>query len=96
MKRFYFTFGSSDNMPFIGGWVEIFARDLKQAANIFKKMYPNTLNDEVLNCADYYTEEQFLQSGMVKENLGKRCHAIILVNDFYNDIPKCFSVLSLE
>lgn len=96
MKRFYFTFGSSAKMPFIGGWVEIVARDLKQAALAFKRIYPNPLDDEVLNCSDYYTEEEFVKSGMIEENFKKRCHAIIIVNDFFNDIPKSFGVFSLD
>lgn len=86
MKRFYFTFGSDEKMPFQGGWVEILADDIKQAALAFKAIYPNNLNDEVLNCDDYYTEEQFVRSGMFEENRGKRCHALIIADDHVSNL----------
>lgn len=96
VQRFYFTFGDSKNYPFVGGWVEVLAKNLSQAIKAFKAVYPNNNDDEVLCCCDYYTEKQFIKSGMLDENRGKRCHAIIAINDIQDDDPKDFKVISFE
>lgn len=92
VKRFYFTFGDSKNHPFVGGWVEVLATSLLQAVKAFNTIWPND-DDEVAKCCDYYTEEEFLKSGMLDENRGKRCHAIIAINDIEDDDPKDLEVI---
>lgn len=75
LKRFYFTFGTNEHFPFIGGWVVVFANDRKEAVEIFRKHHPDH-TPGIINCSDIYTESQFQSSGMVDGNLGCRCHAV--------------------
>lgn len=75
VKKFYFTFGTSESYPFQGGWVEIFAEDRKKAAEVFRKHHPDKF-EGTLNCADVYSEEGFSKTKMVDGNFGERCHAV--------------------
>lgn len=60
LKRFYFTFGSAEEFPYKRGqYLIVKAQDINEAARKYKKKYPNQSGDEVLNCADYYTQEQW-------------------------------------
>lgn len=73
MKIFY-TYGSDDKYPFYGGWVEVEADSIKQAHALYRASYPDKVNG-ILNCADYYTEEQFIGTGMIETgNRGAYCH----------------------
>lgn len=72
MKLFY-TFGTDERYPHRGGWVEVEAENVKQAHAIFRKHYPDR-TPGILNCADYYTEEQFAAADMTSGNLGAFCH----------------------
>lgn len=81
MKRFYFTFGTDPKFPYHGGWVEVLAPNMKDAVNAFKTHFPTLDDSNVLNCADYYTEGDFIRYGFLQEgNFGERCHAVI-IND---------------
>ena len=76
MKVFY-TYGTSERYPFCGGWVEVEANTMKQAHALYRAAYPDR-DPGILNCADYYTEEQFRRTGMMETgNLGAYCHRII-------------------
>lgn len=77
LKNFYFTFGTSDDFPYSGGYIIIEAENLKAATRIFREYYPNPLSDTTLNCSDYYTEEEFEKTGMKAGNRGAGCHCII-------------------
>ena len=73
MKVFY-TFGTDDRFPFCGGWVEVEAPTMKEAHVVFREHYPDR-EPGILNCSDYYTEEQFNKSDMpVTGNRGAFCH----------------------
>ncbi len=73
MKIFY-TFGSDERFPFQGGWIEVEARNIRQAHAIFRAHYPDRTQG-VLNCSDYYDEQQFISSGMsITGNRGAFCH----------------------
>ena len=73
MKVFY-TFGSDERFPLCGGWVEVEAPTMKEAHAVFRKSYPDRIPG-VLNCSDFYTEEQFKSSDMpVFGNRGAFCH----------------------
>lgn len=79
MQRFYFTFGTDPKFPYHGGWVEVLAPNMKSAADAFKAHFPNDLDDSVLNCADYYTEDDFIRYGFLQDgNWDSRCHAVII------------------
>lgn len=88
MKRFYFTFGTDELFPYQDGWVEILADDIRQAAKIFKAIYPNPRDDSILNCADYYSEDVFKKSIMYKrcDNFGTGCHEIISIQRMVLDV----------
>ncbi len=73
MKVFY-TFGSDERFPFQGGWVEVEAENMKQAHALFRACYPDR-TPGILNCSDYYTEQQFNASDMpTTGNRGAFCH----------------------
>ncbi len=74
MKVFYYTFGIDDHFPFRGGWVEVEAPTMKEAHALFREHYPDR-EPGILNCSDYYTEEQFRMSDMqATGNRGAFCH----------------------
>lgn len=78
MKKFYFTYGTDLKYPFQGGWSLIYAPDLRSAQQIFKAVHPNREGSDCLNCADYYTAEQFMQTDAFREgNRGAKCHEVI-------------------
>lgn len=76
-NNYYFTFGSSPSFPYQNGWVMIQAPNKQAAIQIFNAYYPP--KSECVNCAFIYTEEEFKQTIMYKqnENLGAGCHYII-------------------
>lgn len=77
LKKFYYTFGSSTDFPYQGGWVEVKATTLKVAHEIFRFYYPDRV-EGILNCADYYTEEQFIETEMlITGNIGLFCNKTI-------------------
>ena len=57
--RIYFTFGSSEQYPFgREDYVVSEGLDREDAIRKFRKMYPD-VHKGILNCADWYTEEDF-------------------------------------
>jgi hypothetical protein len=78
MAKFYFTYGTDEEFPFRGGWSEVEADNLSMAVEIFNLMHPKRKSGCV-NCAFWYTEEQFKASGMLNGNLGHCCHERISV-----------------
>lgn len=79
MPKFYFTYSDDPAHPFYGGWTVIEAPRLKDAVEIFNMLHPskekNRDGSPILNCADYYTEERFLRTNMIKKGkLGAYCH----------------------
>ena len=76
MEKFYFTFGTSDKFPFRGGWVEVLAPDYNAAIKTFRSKHPD-VNEGIVNCSDIYTEERFMKTEMVHDNLGDTCHEVL-------------------
>lgn len=76
MAKFYFTFGISDKFPFRGGWVEVFAPDRTRAVATYRCHYPD-IHEGIVNCSEIYTEEQFMRTEMVNNNLGAACHEVL-------------------
>lgn len=75
--KVYYTYGSDERYPFYGGWVEVEADNMKQAHALYRAAYPDR-EPGILNCADYYTEEQFRRTGMMETgNRGAYCHRVI-------------------
>lgn len=66
LPNFYFTFGTAEQYPYtIGQYLIVKARDIREAAQKYKRKYPNPHDDAVLNCADYYGQGEW--DGYVKE-----------------------------
>ena len=83
MKNFYFTYGSI-GYPFKGGWTRVRCESLDIAIQVFKIYHPNRKGRSCLNCADFYTEEQFMNSRMFRDgNFGEFCHEFI---DLYRGV----------
>lgn len=83
MAKFYFTYGSSESMPFQGGWTEIEVTgpgtsDVlagQIACGAFRAVHPDPYPNAPLQCAGVYREEDFKKTSMhqVGRNLGKGC-----------------------
>lgn len=59
MKNFYYTFGTDPQFPFgIEDYVVIEAVNINMANHIFMAKYPGP-HENLVNCAFYYTEEEF-------------------------------------
>lgn len=77
MAKFYFTYGLY-GQPYVGGWTEITAPDIKTACNLFKAVHPCKVGD-LLNCASMYVEEQFKMLSMYENgNYGHKCRERII------------------
>ena len=57
-QNFYFTFGSSKHYPYQNGYIIVIAESLKIAIAKFREKYPD-VNENSLNCSDYYTQKQW-------------------------------------
>lgn len=84
IKSFYYTFGTLPQYPYEGGWVQVQAESLKKAHEMFRIKFPDVQKD-VLNCADFYNEEQFKNAFKNGENRGKGTHETITRESLYND-----------
>lgn len=81
--KFFYTFGTDKIFPFYGGWVEVEAQGLQEAHATFRKFFPDK-TPGVLNCANFYTEEEFFRTGMMEEgNFGVGCYTR------FTTCPKC-------
>lgn len=58
MLNFYFTYGTADYYPYIGGWTTVSAPNYRQACEVFRAVHPN-IRKGILNCADIYSETEF-------------------------------------
>jgi hypothetical protein len=74
MPKFYYTYGTDPVYPFQGGWTEIEAPDRTAADLAFKAYHPCRPGGRFLNCADVYSEREFLPSDMLLNgNYGLWC-----------------------
>ena len=81
MQKFYFTYGTDLAYPFQGGWTEIEAPDRPSACKIFQMFHPNRDGCMgLLNCADIYSEDDFMNSKLIDGNQDAYCHERITLN----------------
>ena len=82
MPKFYFTYGTSRQYDFQGGWTEVEAPSMTAASAAFRVYHPDR-RIGVLNCSDVYREEEFLKTDMLTEgNYGAYCHErVVLLRD---------------
>ena len=60
MPNFYFTFGSNPAYPFgRDDYVKVTAPNLGEAVRLFQEHHPNRPGSNLVNCAFWYTEEEF-------------------------------------
>lgn len=84
LKEFYFTYGIT-GQPYRGGWTVVLAEDLKQAIGVFRLFHPDK-NEGLINCADFYSEENFKETEMYKlGNFGAFCHERISLLRYVSD-----------
>lgn len=62
LKDFYFTYGNTDNYPFKGGWTRVTAPSKNIAIATFNEAHP--LKDNTVNCAYFYTYQEFYRTAM--------------------------------
>lgn len=76
MSKFYFTYGTDPNYPYRGGWTEVEAPSLGAAIEIFQQYHPDRPGTGCVNCAFYYTQEQWDREDNVMraETFDCRCH----------------------
>lgn len=76
MKRYYFSFGTDEQFPFINGYIIIEAQNGKAACEIFKAYFPNRPGSSAINCSFVYTEEEFMKDWDWCWSKSK-CHGVI-------------------
>ena len=71
MTNTYFTFGSDPDYPYErGDYVLIRAQDIYEAVKVFNAIHPKRPGSNCVNCAEIYTQEQWLH--MVRQYYGGR------------------------
>ena len=74
MAKFYFTYGTSRQYDYQGGWTEVEAPDMGAACAAFRVYHPDK-SKGIMNCGFVYTEELFKATKMYTEgNFGAQCH----------------------
>lgn len=76
MNKYFYTFGTDKQFPYQRGWVEVHADSWHEAHAKFRGCFPD-IHKNTLNCAFYYDEIMFLESGMADGNWGEFCHEVI-------------------
>lgn len=76
-NSFFFTYGTSEQFPFVGGWTEVHAPSKRAAIAAFRAVHPD-VNEGVANCSSIYNEVDFVYDDMyTKGNFGAHCHEVI-------------------
>lgn len=79
-----FSFGTSKQFPFQGGYIIIDSDSRAAAISEFRRRYPD-INEGIINCSDIYTDPVSIQEFKSNGNLGKGCHMYI---KSYKEFPK--------
>lgn len=70
MSKWYFTFGSDEGYPFgREDYVLVCGKDLHDAMEKYKAVFPNRAGEDLLNCADFYSEYEW-NSGVSEYYVG--------------------------
>lgn len=79
LNSYFYTFGTDPQYPFNGGWVEVYASSWEESHEKFRTRFPDRPGHEgTINCAFFYTKEQWERSAMSKGNMGEFCHEVIV------------------
>lgn len=68
MEKYYFTFGSDIKYPYQNGYIIVQADNLNQAIEKFRNKYPDR-NKGVVNCAFWYSHQQWKNTTMCKNKI---------------------------
>lgn len=60
LKNYYFTFGTSSQFPYHGGYLIVKAHNYDEVVEKYRAKYPDK-NEGIINCAFIYTEEEWLE-----------------------------------
>lgn len=83
-----FSFGTSKQFPFQGGYIIINAADKQTAIKEFRKRYPD-VTPGIINCSDIYTSPARIREFKRDGTLGAGCHLYIPLN-----VPEfCYTVI---
>lgn len=66
-RTFYFTYGESENQPYVGGWTVVEAETLEEAKKAYIAYHPLTA-EELISCACINSEEEFKETVMYRTN----------------------------
>lgn len=81
--KHYYTFGIEPQYPSRRGWENVYAQSLPLAIQAFQIGFSNN-HDKIINCANYDTEAQFEDAGIMQGgNRGSFCH-----QENYEPFPK--------
>lgn len=80
LQKFYFTYGTDENMPYQGGWSEVYATSEDEAVRKFLNKHGSRYPDEkIINCAMIYPAVEFETTKMYDNgNFGKHCQEVII------------------
>ena len=85
MSKFYFTYGTSRQFPYEGGWTEVEACNERTACEAFRAFHRD-VSPNLMNCSGVYTEEAFKRYKMYTHgNFGAFCHEKITLLREYCD-----------
>lgn len=79
-NRYFFTFGSSDKLPFNNGYLIVEAENIRQAVSLFRVYFPDR-TDGFVNCSVYYTEADWEND--VKKHYKDSKPKAIITSDIY-------------
>lgn len=95
MERRYFTFGTDPQFDYgIQDYVLVIGKDLHDCIQAFKERHPNRPGSDALNCADYYSPQEW-ERGTKSYYRGKEPAEIIVSGNAYGCRPEGFAPLWL-
>lgn len=86
-SNYYFSFGPNPKFPYQNGWICITAPSLNLAIELYNMLYPNPNDNVLVNCSFVYTEDEFKNTNIYKnnDNLGAGCHKHYTITITDND-----------
>lgn len=77
MDPWYFTYGSSPNFPYNGGWTTVIAECRQDAVKKFRMKHPDKTQG-IINCSDIYSIDDFRKTKMpIEGNRGSKEKEVI-------------------
>lgn len=76
MNKFFYTFGSDEKFSYQNGWVEVHAANWEEVHEKFRAHFPDR-HSNCLNCAFFYSEEQWRQMDPEHKWHGYSCNEVI-------------------